>query len=75
MLRKALRGLVGQAVNQVHVDAVESPARAVEDQFAGHFEWLNAMNGLLHFGIEILDAHTQPIEAELPQSFQVRARW
>ena len=50
-------------------------ARALGDQFAGHFQRLHAVNGLLHFGIEILDAHAQPIEAQAAQRLQVLRRW
>ena len=46
-------------------------ARACAIKFARHFERLYAINRLLHFGIEILDAQAQAVEAEPPQSFQV----
>ena len=62
---EAVGRLVGKAVNQVDVDAVEAEFARGEEQVAGHFEWLNAVDGLLYVGVEILDAHAEAIEAEL----------
>ena len=45
------------------------------DQFARHLQRLHAMDGLLHLGIEILNAQAQAIEAEAPQRSPDAARW
>ena len=73
--REARRGLVGQAVDEVDVDAAETECARLRDQIAGHFERLDAMDGFLHFGVEILNAEAQAIEAEAPQGFRDAARW
>ena len=39
------------------------------DQVARHLEGLHAVDGFLHFGIEILNAEAQAIEAEAAQAF------
>ena len=69
--REAVGGLVGQAVDQVDIDAVEAQRASLGDQIAGHLVGLDAMDGLLHFGIEILNAQAQAIEAQAAQAFQV----
>ena len=73
-MREALGGLQRQAVDQVDVDAVEAEPARLFNQAARHFERLDAMNRFLHLGMEILNAHAQPVEAEPPQSFEVRLR-
>ena len=71
---ETLGGLVGQAVDQVHVDAVESQFARVGDQVARHFIGLNPVHRFLHLGLEVLNAHAQPVEAHLAHRLQVRAR-
>ena len=68
---EAVRRLVGQAVDQIDIDAVEAELAGGEEQIAGHFERLNAMDGFLHIGVKILDAHAKAIEAELAESFEM----
>ena len=54
---------------------LSKPSRARRfDQVARHFERLDAVNRFLHFGMEILNAHAQAVEAEPPQRFQMRVR-
>ena len=74
-VRETLGGLVGQAVDQVHVDALEAKLARLGDQFGGHFQRLHAIHRLLHLGIEILNAHAQAVEAQPAQRFQMLARW
>ena len=50
---------------------LEAQRARLGDQIAGHLIGLDAMDGLLHFGVEILDAHAQAIEAEAAQAFEV----
>ena len=73
-MREALGGLQRQAVDQVDVDAVKAEPARLFDQVARHFERLDAVNRFLHFGMEILNAHAQAVEAEPPQRFQMRVR-
>ena len=67
---EALRRLIRQAVDQVHVDAVEFQARAPPSKVARQFERLNAVDGRLHFGMEILNAHAEAIEAQAREGFR-----
>src|SRR5437764_2252928 len=67
---KTLGRLVRQAIDQIHVDALESQTPGAEKQIARHFERLDAVNSFLHFGLKILNAHAQPVEAELAESFE-----
>ncbi len=66
-------GLVRQAVDQIHIEAFEAEFARRENQVARHFVRLDAMNRLLHLRLKILNAHAEAVEAEPPQSFQVRA--
>src|SRR5271156_2504610 len=70
---ETFRGLVGQAVDQIHVEAFETELARGGDQIARHFVGLHAMNRFLHLGLEILDAHAQAVEAEAAQGFQMGA--
>src|SRR5882724_9830240 len=71
---EAVGRLIGQAVDQVDVDAVEAEIASGEEQVARHFERLNAVDGFLHFGVKILNAHAEAVEAELAQGFEMLAR-
>ena len=71
---EAFGRLVRQAIDQVDVNAVKAKLACGDEQIAGHFEWLDAVNRLLHFGMEILDAHAEAIEAQLAKRFEVRSR-
>src|SRR5579863_2408332 len=70
---EALRGLIGQAVNQIDVDAVESQLARSEEQVASHFEWLDTVYGFLYVGVEVLNTHAETVESETAQSLQVLA--
>jgi hypothetical protein len=41
------------------------------NQFRSHLQRLHALYGLLHLGIEILNAHAQAIEAQAPERLQM----
>ena len=71
---KAFHGLVRKAIDQVDVDAIEAELAGGENQVAGQFKRLDAVDGLLHFRVEILHPHTQAIETQLAKHFQVLAR-
>src|SRR5216684_2635328 len=70
---KSVRRLVGKAVNQIDVDAIEAEIARDEEQVARHFVRLNAVHRLLHAGMEVLNAHAETVEAELAQSFEMLA--
>ena len=70
---KSVRRLVGKAVNQIDVDAIEAEFARGEEQVARHFVGLNAMHRFLHIGVEVLNAHAETVEAELAQSFEMLA--
>src|SRR5216683_873153 len=65
--------LVGKAVNQIDVDAVEAEIARGEEKVARHFVRLDAVHRLLHIGMEVLNTHAETVEAELAQSFEVLA--
>src|SRR5205823_13277812 len=71
---KTLGRLVRQAIDEIHVDALESHTPGAEKQIARHFERLDAVNSFLHFGLKILNAHAQPVEAQLAEGLEMRAR-
>src|SRR6266403_875581 len=70
---KCVCRLVGKAVNQIDVDAIEAEIASGEEQVARHFVGLNAVDGLLDFGLEVLNAHAETVETELAQRFEVGA--
>src|ERR1700719_1110213 len=70
---ETFRRLIRQTVNEVHVDTIEPQLARREQQVACQFEWLDPVNGLLHLGMKILDAHAEPVEAQATQSFQMFA--
>ncbi len=64
-----------QAVDQVDVEAFESEFARGEDQVAGHFIGLHAMDRFLHLGLKILNAHAEAVEAEAAQAFPDARDW
>ena len=50
---------------------LSKPSARAGNQVARHLQRLDAVDGFLHFGMEILNAHAQAIEAEAPQCFQM----
>jgi hypothetical protein len=63
--------LLGQAVDQVGVDRAVAQRAGASHQLAHHLERLLTVHGLLHVGIEVLDAEAQAVEAE---AAEVRSR-
>ena len=70
---KAIGGLVGEAVDEVDVDAVEAEVACGEYEIARQFERLDAVDGLLDFGVEVLDAHAESVEAEIAKDDEMVA--
>src|SRR5262249_2868115 len=68
------RHLIWQPVDQIHVDAVESQFASHRDDLVRHLIRLDAVNGLLHLGLKVLNTHAQAVEAQLAQRLKVRAR-
>ena len=60
---KALGALVGQAIHQVEVDGAKAHLARRRQQLTDIIFSLNALNGLLHQGVEVLDAEGESIEA------------
>ena len=60
----ACEALVGQAVDEVDADGFEAGFAGGFDDGTGFFDALDAVDGLLHFGVEILDADAHAVEAE-----------
>ena len=73
-VREGIRSLVRQSVDQIHINAVEAECASRLNEIARYFVRLDAVNGLLYRLVEILNAHTEAIETEAPQSFQMFAR-
>src|SRR5262249_13257375 len=73
-VRKRFRVLVRQAVDQVHVDAVEAERAGGANEIARNFVRLDAMDCLLDWFVEVLNAHAEAVEAEAAQGFQMFER-
>ena len=69
-----LERLVGQAVDQVEIDAHEAQFAALLDHLAHHLNRLDALHVLLHARVEILHAERGAVEAEAAQRFKRFAR-
>jgi hypothetical protein len=63
---------MGQAVDEVHVDAFESQFARQNDEVTRLFIWLNAVYGFLYFRLEILNAHAYTIKTHFAQRAQMR---
>ena len=63
-----------EPVNQVDVDAVESDGASVFNHGTCHLVRLNTAHGLLHRGIEVLNAETKAAKAERSQCRQLLGR-
>ena len=70
-MSESIRGLIREAVNQVHVDTVEAKIPRSLNQVASDFVRLNAVDRVLHGLVEILNAHAEPIEAQAAQGLKV----
>ena len=66
--------LVRQAVDEVEIDRAVAEFAHPIHRLLRHLARLDAMNGLLHLGIEILHAHRGAVEADLAQRHHVIAR-
>ena len=60
----ACEALVGQAVYEVDADGFEAGFAGGFDDGAGFFDALDAVDGLLHFGVKVLDADAHAVKAE-----------
>src|SRR5207249_7220864 len=59
---KSVCGLVGKSVNQIDVDAIEAELAGGEEQIARHFVRLDAVDGLLDFGLRS-EEHTSELQS------------
>jgi hypothetical protein len=66
--------LTRQAVHEVDVDGLEPLGAAPADEVARHLERLDAVDLLLHGGVEVLHAHRNPVEARADDRLHVIAR-
>ena len=64
-----------QPVNQVDVDRVEPEPAGIVEEAVRERLGLNAIDGFLHFGSEVLHAERYPVEAKLPQQPPAAAGW
>ena len=55
--------LLGQAVDEVHVDGLEAVFAGGLHRGLRHLEGLDAVHGLLDVGVEVLDAEGHAVEA------------
>ena len=69
-LGKAFRGLVRQAVDQVQVDGPEADAPRLVEHGFGHVPRLDTVHGFLNLRVDVLNAETDPVEAQVPQGWQ-----
>ena len=70
---KGVRRLVRKTVNQIDVDAIEAKFACGKEEVTREFIRLDAVHGLLHSSVEILNTHTKPIEAQLAKGFEMGA--
>ena len=71
-LRKGFAGLLRQTVDQIHVDGVEPLGAGCIHRFLCHFKGLNAVDRLLHIGIEVLDAERHAVQTNFTELFHLR---
>ena len=57
--------LLGEAVDQIHTDRLETMGTGCVDDQLGLFLALHPIDGLLHIRVEILDADAHAVEAQL----------
>ena len=67
---KRNRGLLGQAINQIHIDRFKTNFPSLGHQIKNLLSGLDAMYRRLHRGIKILYAKTQAVEAQFGQKSQ-----
>ncbi len=65
--RKVFRCLLGQAVDQVDVDRAELQGPRRLDHRAGFLQALQAIDRPLHIRVEVLQADTDPVEAQFAE--------
>ena len=73
-VRETVRRLIGQAIDEVDVNAVKTEIARGEKQVTSHFERLNAVDGFLHVRVKILNTHAKAIEAEFSRVSNAHAR-
>ena len=56
--------LAGQAIHEVKVDTANAGGAKTPHDAFGHVERLNAVDGALHGGIEVLNSQTNPRDAK-----------
>jgi hypothetical protein len=66
-------GLIGKAVDEIDVDAVEAEFAGEKNEVARRFIALNAVDSFLDIVLKILNAHRQAVEAHAAEYFEVRA--
>jgi len=69
-LRKALRRLVRQAVDQVQVNRTEADAPRLIEHGFGHGPGLDAVDRFLNLRVYILYPQADPVKAEVPKGWQ-----
>src|SRR4029077_13458550 len=72
-LLKGVGGLKWQSVNQVDIQAPEAQLACRDNQGTRQLIGLHAPDRLLYLGLEILNAHAEPVKSEPPQCFQMGA--
>src|SRR5260370_37676101 len=69
---KSVRRLVGKTVNQINDDAIKAEFARGKEEVARAFMRLDAVDRLLHVGMEILNTHAEAIEPQLAERFKMR---
>lgn len=68
---KARAGLQGQAVDEVAGDGVVAVVAGACDHVADVFKGLDAVDGTLHVGVDVLYAEADAVEAHVAQGFEI----
>jgi hypothetical protein len=72
--RESFQGLMRQPIDEIDVDRAEARRAARLDDAERLLHTLNAIDGLLHLGVEVLYAEARAVESEVSQGLDVRGR-
>src|SRR5579883_3186509 len=72
--REPIQRLVRQPIDEIDVDRAQARCAAGRDDAERLLHALNAIDGLLHLRIEVLDAEARTVKSQLAQALDVRRR-
>ena len=72
-LSERANGLVRQPVHEIQVHALKAQFTSPRHRLSSERFGLDTIDGLLDFGVEVLDSHAATIESNIPQGLKVLA--